>query len=58
MASEGFTLGDIQLAGEWSSTSAQFSYMHSDVADRAQELKFMVHKMYKEPVSEDEGDDI
>ncbi len=54
MASEGFTLGDIQLAGEWSSTSAPFSYMNSDVADRAQKLKFMVHKMYKEPVSEDE----
>ena len=58
MASAGFNLGEIQLAGEWSSTSAPFSYMNSDVADRAQELKFMVHKMYKEPVSEDEGEDI
>ena len=58
MASAGFNLCEIQLAGEWSSTSAPFSYMNSDVADRAQELKFMVHKMYKEPVSEEEGDDI
>ncbi len=58
MASQGFTLGEIQQAGEWSSVSAPFSHMNSDVADRAQGLKFMVHKMYKEPVSEDEGEDI
>ncbi len=54
MAAAGFTLGDIQLAGEWSSTSAPFAYMNSDVADRAQELKFMVHKMHGEV---DDGED-
>ena len=54
MASAGFNLGEIQLAGEWSSTSAPFSHMNSDVADRAQGLKFMFHKMYKEPGSDDE----
>ena len=54
MAAEGFNLGEIQLAGEWSSTSALFSYMNTDVADRAQELKFMVNKMYGEM---DEGDE-
>ena len=53
MAAAGFTLGDIQLAGEWSSTSAPFAYMNSDLADRAQELKFMVHRMYGEV---DDGD--
>jgi len=54
MAAQGFSLGEIQLAGEWSSTSAPFSYMNTDVADRAQELKFMVNRMYGEM---DEGEE-
>ncbi len=55
MAAQGFSLGEIQLAGEWSSTSAPCSYMNTDVADRAQELKFMVNRMYGE-MDEGEGD--
>ena len=54
MVAEGFTLGEIQLAGEWSSTSAPFAHMNSDVVDRAQELRFMVSRMYGEV---DDGED-
>ena len=54
MASASFSLGDIQLAGEWSSTSAPFAYMNSDVADRAQELRFMVQRMHGEADGDDE----
>ena len=43
MAGEGFSLGEIQLVGGWSSTFALFSHMNTDVADRAQEFRFMVN---------------
>ena len=42
MASQGYTLGQIQLAGEWTSTSAPFCYMNTDIAAKAQELNRMV----------------
>ena len=43
MAAQGQTLAQIELAGEWSSTGAPFSYMNTDIADRAQGLRRMVH---------------
>ena len=42
MAAQGETLAQIQLAGEWSSASAPFSYMNTDIADKSQELKRIV----------------
>ena len=44
MASKGFTLGEIQLVGEWTSKTAPFFYMNSDMADHAQELRMLVEQ--------------
>ena len=44
MASGGFSVGGIQLAGDWSSRIAPFFYMNTDMADRTQELRMLVEE--------------
>ena len=59
MAAQGETLAQIQLAGEWSSTSEPFSYMNTDIADKSQELKRIVEaELQDDPVDdlEEEGE--
>ena len=57
LAAQGQTLAQIQLAGEWSSTSAPVSYMNTDIADRAQELNRMVHSELHYDVLEEPEED-
>ena len=55
MASQGCTLGQIQIAGEWTSKSAPFCYMNTDIADKAQELNRMVLSELEVGFLEDDG---
>ena len=55
MASQGYTLGQIQLAGEWTSKSAPFCYMNTDIADKAQELNRMVLSEMEVGFLDDDG---
>ena len=59
MAAQGETLAQIQLAGEWSSTSAPFSHMNTDIADKSPEIKRIVEaELQYDPVDdlEEEGE--
>ena len=52
MASPVFSLGDVQMAGEWSTRTAPFFCMNTDGPDRAQELKVIVGEELQEDPEE------